>query len=240
MDSGGGPITGDFVSELCAGPSTAAVRVLSPEDPHPGALHPDEPLVRAPVLAARPTASDSPAGDKGLRGSGPGLSDMEAGGAGATSSQQGAPLVAGQGSAFDPAKLCAEVDALAAAARAQAGRWRRAQVGSGAGLGAQSATGWGGGAAAGPGTPAPLAATQHPNMEPGPGPTGLGTGSGEGSRGERRKRALDELRAMDARQQASGGPGEAVVLLVPRGGNVALRDRSWQDAWLAGLARRKG
>lgn len=79
----------------------------------------------------------------------------------------------------------------------------------------------------------------HPGMEPGPGPTGFEAGSGEGSRGERRKHALDELRALDARQQASGGPGEALVLLVPGGGDVALRERSWQDAWLAGLAKRK-
>ena len=240
VDSGGGPITGDFVSELCAGQSAADVRVLSPEGPNRGARHPGEPLIPAPVLAARLAASDSPAGDTGLCSSGPGLSDKEAGGAGPTSSEQDSPSVAGQRSASDPLKLRADVDALAAAARAQPGRWRRAQVASGAGLGAQPATGWGRHAAAGPGEPNPAADGMHPGMESGPGPTGFITGSGEGSRGERRKHALDELRAMDARQQASGEPGEAVVLLVPGGGDVTLRERSWQDAWLAGLARRKG
>ena len=237
VDSGGGPITGDFVSELCTGPSAAAVRVLGPADPNPG--HPGEPLIPAPVLAAQPAASDSPAGDAGSRSMGAGSADKEAVNRGPTSSELGTASVAGQRSAFDPAKLRADVDALAAAARAEPGRWRQAQLGSGAGLDTQSATWWDGGAAGGPGKPDSAANGKHPGMESGPSPTGFDTGSGEGSRGERRKHALDELRALDARQQASGGPGEAMVLLVPGGGDVALRERSWQDAWLAGLARRK-
>ena len=239
VDSGGGPIAGDFVSELCAGPSAAAVRVLSPVDPNPGALHPGEPLILAPVLAARPAASGSPAGDAGSCSSGPGSSDKGAWGTDSSTSNLGTASVAGQHPAFDPAKLRADVDELAAAARAQPARWQEAHIGPSAGLEIQSAPGWGRHAAAGPSKPDPTADGKHPGMEPGPGPAGFETGSGEGSRGERRKHALDELRALDARQQASGGPGEAVVLLVPGGGDVALRERSWQDAWLAGLARRK-
>ena len=244
VHSGGGPVAGDFVSELRVRPSAAAVRVLSPELPNPGALQPGEPPIPAPVLVARPAASDSLAQGTAL-GSEAGLSDnKEARLSGPTLSKPvDAWLQAGNRFAFDPAKLRADVDALAAAARAQPARWRRAHIGSGAGPGVGPATGSGRGAAAGHGArgePDPTATRQHQGMDPDFDPGVSDPGSGEGARGERRKRALDELRALDARQQADGGPGEAVVLLVPGGGDVVLRERSWQDAWLAGLAHRKG